>query len=264
MYTEEIRTMGYYIEADENDVLLLPEDRFSVHPTCEKLLNEMSVIIDDVLGNDLLSIYVRGSMIHGEDVSLISDVDLYCIVSDGSMDEEWIANIQDRYEGDLPLDINVFEYSFIKKEHVQRELHLFCMLWCGIEVMSYNGITRIGDMYGYIYNYDYDYALKTLGENGTGKMFRKYTKLIIRVAHELVMEREQRYTNSLYYCLEGFSKYYPERSEDLRNILLMFLNPPNTVAEFKQVCGDFPYWLHVQMSPIVERLATENKEIGNA
>lgn len=50
-------------------------------------------------------------------------------------------------------------------------------------------------------------------------------KWLLRVAFEAVMERDQSYTRDLYPCWERFGHYFPERREQVREILEWALNP---------------------------------------
>ena len=53
----------------------------------------------------------------------------------------------------------------------------------------------------------------------------RIAKQLVRVAGELVQERDGRFTPDLYWCLAVFLRVYPEKEEDLRRVLGYFSTP---------------------------------------
>jgi hypothetical protein len=81
-------------------------------------------------------------------------------------------------------------------------------------------------------------------------------KRMIRVAFELVMEQEQRYTTSLYHCWDCFGRYYPQQREAARQLLEFYLNPSSDMEAIAQ-CLLYGQWLKEQVDvDLIPRLAT--------
>ncbi len=68
-------------------------------------------------------------------------------------------------------------------------------------------------------------------------------KGFLRVGFEITMERERVYTRDLYRCYETFSKYYPEKEPDMREVLYLALNPVSDRAVIKKVVDLMGKWL---------------------
>lgn len=78
-------------------------------------------------------------------------------------------------------------------------------------------------------------------------------KRILRSGFELVMEREGRYTTSLYLHYECFARHYPDRERDMRRVLEIFLNPDSRWPEMPAFLNDFGGWLCLEASDVLSR-----------
>jgi hypothetical protein len=68
-------------------------------------------------------------------------------------------------------------------------------------------------------------------------------KLILRSGFELVMRRVGKYTPDLYICYRDFSKYYPQKSTEMRQVLDWFLNPISDKSLLNYFIDKFGKWL---------------------
>ena len=89
------------------------------------------------------------------------------------------------------------------------------------------------------------YALERHGAEADAlkRKCSELTKVVIRAGFELVMEREQRYTTSLYYCYQSFAKYYPQKASLMEHALRLYLNPSSTLNDLTQLAHNLCDWL---------------------
>ena len=77
-------------------------------------------------------------------------------------------------------------------------------------------------------------------------------KLILRVGFELVMEREGQFTTDSYPCYRAFSNYYPTHESQMQQALFFYLNPNREVSFLKSFVTDFGGWMLGQVKEIIE------------
>ena len=72
---------------------------------------------------------------------------------------------------------------------------------------------------------------------------QEITKILIRSGFELVMEKEQKFTTDLYLCYHVFSKYFPEKEQEMREILHLYLNPLEDEIYVKKIVNTLGKWV---------------------
>lgn len=72
-------------------------------------------------------------------------------------------------------------------------------------------------------------------------------KWLLRVAFEVVMERDQSYTRDLYPCWERFARYYPQRSAQVREVLERALNPISDRSLIREQVADLGAFLCAEL-----------------
>jgi len=68
-------------------------------------------------------------------------------------------------------------------------------------------------------------------------------KRIVRSGLELVSEREKCFTRDLGLCYEKFSKYYPDKKDDMHKALTLALEPTNNTKVIEKVFNNLGKWL---------------------
>ena len=69
------------------------------------------------------------------------------------------------------------------------------------------------------------------------------TKNLIRSGFELVMEKEQKFTTDLYLCYKVFSKFFPNKENEMREMLHLYLNPITDEIYLKKVVRNLGRWM---------------------
>jgi predicted nucleotidyltransferase len=80
-------------------------------------------------------------------------------------------------------------------------------------------------------------------EKTTTRDCQEVTKILIRSGFELVMEKEQKFTTDLYFCYHIFSKYFPEKEDEMREMLHLYLNPMEEELYLKKLVRSLGNWM---------------------
>jgi predicted nucleotidyltransferase len=80
-------------------------------------------------------------------------------------------------------------------------------------------------------------------EKTTTRDCQEVTKILIRSGFELVMEKEKKFTTDLYFCYHIFSKYFPEKEDEMREMLHLYLNPMEEELYLKKLVSNLGNWM---------------------
>lgn len=80
-------------------------------------------------------------------------------------------------------------------------------------------------------------------EKTTTRDCQEVTKILIRSGFELVMEKEKKFTTDLYFCYHIFSKYFPEKEDEMREMLHLYLNPMEEELYLKKLVRSLGNWM---------------------
>jgi hypothetical protein len=274
----EVLEIGHIVTTDEAGFIINPA-------RSEKLVEPWKQVVEAVklaylrhLGDNVHSIYVRGSVARGLARESISDVDSFAVVRREVGDLSWAAGVA--------------------KEVTQR--FTFC---AGVELicLTSDGLLRGADDYHAswrmilktqcvcVYGEDLsarlpDYkpgpetvvhatdlrrqvqrmtdGLRVLlflarlpfGERlfkTSGGGYRALVSLgcaelmkrIVRTGFEVVMEEERAYTRDLYPCYKIFAKHFPERESSMRRALELAINPTGEPRVLLAFLEDFGRWM---------------------
>lgn len=192
------------------------------------------------------SIYLRGSIASKSAVPYFSDIDTFALVYTGNDYIRWdepiwsksfIKEMQDKYDYVRHIDLNISSYKedvFLVNPKLAMVLQTQSCCLYGESII--NTIKKFKPGQEMMLN------LRWLNEDLTE--FLKITKedpqyevknsiilkIIIRCGFELVMERVNKFTNSLFHCQLSFASIYPEKGKQMERLLFFFLNP--------QLCGE--------------------------
>lgn len=253
----EVKEIGSYIETDDDGYLINPT---SIEKLQEKWLPVVEELKQEYIkhfNGDLVSIYIRGSVAKGEAIDHVSDIDSFAIVSlsDEEIDTSWRGSfnkyVQEKYpfvEGVEIRAVPVNELSHFKGDQIMIKTQSVCIygkefandispMKPGIETAQHvKGIER-----------EINKTKEWLGQEHTDEQIKKkctwIMKRILRSGFELVMELSQMYTRDLYRCYEGFSKYYPERKEEMYEVLELAINPTTDRTIIQDILADQGIWL---------------------
>lgn len=208
------------------------------------------------MAEQLHSIFIRGSIPRGAAVVGISDVDMFAIVKDSDrVSRHWIDElgqvIERMYQFRPQLDLELYGLDDVATNPRLRmvmKTQSLCLYGDDLRA-SIRSFKPGPDMMLAVYwlRHDIEDSLHELeratGEQEIRSICRRVTKVILRCGFEIVMEKEQRYTNSLYYCYRSFSRHYPQHEPSMRACPDMFLDPVPEKGRLTELLQSFGAWL---------------------
>lgn len=229
----EIRPTGSYFEVDDDGFLKNPASLDKIQQKWRHLIDDVVEVYKNKFGENLHSVYVRGSVAKGEAVDGVSDADTfaYVTVPKDQIEKGWqkedSAVLKHKYPFAEDIEISVMPLPETGSSMI---LQSVCVYGEGLEVPP----KKPGkEMLNHLYYFEerhmntrkwFDAISPDEKEQIQGKC-TWLMKDILRAGFELTMERSGRYTRDLYLCYKDFSEYYPEKESLMREILDLALNP---------------------------------------
>ncbi len=235
----EIKSIGSFLETDNDGFIVNTTSSEKIQAAWIPAVEMVKEAYQKHIGEYLHSVYIRGSVAKGQAMDNISDIDTFAAVTvpyddiDMSWSKDFVEEVKKRFPfvtgvelGIVPLD----EIQESKGDRIMIKTQSICVygssladtlppLRPGVDTAQhFEGIGR-----------EIDRTKQWLqGDHADEEIERKCTwimKRIIRSGFELVMERSQKYTRDLYPCYEEFSKYYPEKKEEMYRVLQLAVSP---------------------------------------
>lgn len=246
----EIRPVGSYFEVDENGYLKNPASLEKIQEKWKPLIDDVVEVYKKNFGENLHSVYVRGSVAKGGAVDGVSDLDTFAYVSlpKENIRKGWQSEEKDLLKEKYPFaeDIEISAMP-LPETGSSMILQSVCVYGEGMEVPP----KKPGkDMINHLHYLEERYAntqkwLEEIPANEKEKIIGKCAWLmkdILRAGFELTMERSGKYTRDLYLCYKDFSEYYPDKEHLMREVLDLVLNPTDDkekILELKQKIAPF-------------------------
>jgi uncharacterized protein len=254
--TTTIRPVGSYFELDEHGCVVNPASADRILAPWDSVVAQVVDACRAELGARLHSIYARGSVSRGAAVVGLSDIDMFAFVrAEGEISRQWVdalaRDVAGRYAFAPRLDLVLYRVEDVAASAPLRMVmrtQSACLY--GEDLSAGVGAYRPGPEMmlevPWIRHEVEDHLgkLERVADEGEVRaLCRGITKMMVRCGFEIVMEREQRYTNSLYYCYQSFSAHYPEHDGAMRECLQLFLDPTGDAARVRAFLQGFGAWL---------------------
>ncbi len=259
----EIQAIGGYYPTDVQGYLQNIANQ-TIQETYQPLVKDVIEVYQTYFPN-LYSIYLRGSVARGTAQKNISDLDVFAIVPQQkerkyiywarvAWSREVVPQLLKKYPFVTELDLAYSNYVFgVTPSNTAFNLLLKVQSKCiyGIDYAQQIPPFKLTSdlcINKKWYKQDLQGFLKIKSDTKKAqKQIQAILKISLRVCFELVFEREQKYTNSLYYCAQSFKTYYPEKSFAVNQCLHWYLNPPKNIEQVQNFLKDFGNWLLVEL-----------------
>lgn len=229
----EIQETGSYFHVDKEGFLVNPAAIEKIQDDWRPLIDELAELYKKHFGEQLVSVYLRGSVSKGEAIKGVSDIDSWCYVDlqqediDTSAFREDIKKLNQKYTFSEGIESGVDSLSYVEED--QFWIAQAALLYgkdlqeekfkIGKEIMFHSRDTS--QMTNKVTNF----FKKEYTEKDKVHLCVWLCKQILRSVIELCFERSGKYSRDLYRCWETFTEYYPEKSDEMREVLHLALNP---------------------------------------
>lgn len=247
----EIRPTGSYFEVDENGFLKNPASLEKIQEKWRALIDDVVEVYKKKFGENLHSVYVRGSVAKGQAVDGVSDVDTFAYVTlakdeiEKGWQKEDSAVLKEKYPFAEDIEISVMPLPETGSSMI---LQSVCVYGEGLEVPP----KKPGkEMLNHLYYFEERHGnaqkwLDAISPDEEEQIQAKCVWLmkdILRAGFELTMERSGRYTRDLYLCYKDFSEYYPDKEPLMREVLELALNPTSDKKKIVEVKNQIVPWM---------------------
>lgn len=239
-----IKSIGSFFGIDSDGFLVNPASAGKVQETWKPILEEYITSCKKIYGDDLISVYIRGSVAKGEAIEGISDFDAFVVLKDDHQKpyEEHILEEQSILRKKFPF-VNDFEFGEFTETGIKKEdLLLNQSLLLFGKPIEVSKIKLSKDLALHAPNFESRHSKllsflkeKTPNQERIKERVEWLGKGILRTGLEILIEKSGKYTRDLYPCYQVFSEYYPEKEKEMRAVLDLVLNPNVTQEKAKEV-----------------------------
>jgi hypothetical protein len=224
-----------------------------VKPEYQRLLKELTNLVESHFGVDLRAYYLLGSVGRGEDLPGVSDIDTMIVLKRDVIDEDevWEKGIKVEFEPKYPmlslLDISCIEEKELNEPDAERLRFIFKsdgVLISGQDITSDFSSYPPGLELAKLLNHNYRETLAELRKdilepdeedkdnpNYVIEYVRWISKKVLRLCLGIVMVDEEFYTRNMQAIALRFSQLYPAYQLQVENTLNQYLKPTNNVEQ---------------------------------
>jgi hypothetical protein len=129
-----------------------------------------------------------------------------------------------------------------RRPYFQMLLKTQCLFLAGDDVARNIEPFQIGsEMVSHVFSLENEFArlprlLQEARGNGVEQAMRQsFSRRIVRSGFEVTMERGDRFTRDLYLCHEQFAEFYPDRAEEMFDVLINSLNGGESPLQYGEL-----------------------------
>jgi uncharacterized protein len=245
------------INQNEDGKFYMPDSEVNIQKRYQAPIDDVLNFFKKLNNKNIYSIYLRGSIVFGLGIKNISDIDFFIVTLRPLVDFDRLTikrhmdKLNKKYPFITKFDIGYFTLDQIltMKENVLIKLTSLCLY--GKDIKSKIKDPKPGKDVAISLSHLEEEIFKTRNEIRAGLYDKTNTKAmcvwimkrIVRSGLELVSEREKCFTRDLGLCYEKFSKYYPDKKDDMHKVLTLALEPTNNSKVIEKVFNNLGKWL---------------------
>ncbi|MEI5906898.1 nucleotidyltransferase [Bacillus spongiae] len=258
-----IKNIGRYCPVDDDGYIMNDSNTNKIQPEFYRVIENVVEIYKRHLGEDLHSVYIRGSVPRGLGIHGVSDLDTIAITNKMINDHE-LNWTEAEHELNQQFDcVDGVEFSFYFIEDVLNNItfsiipfmiktHSVCVFGEDIKKLlpEYKADKSLANDHLIILKRQIDQAITDLTGNEDREDIvdccRWIMKIIVRAGLALVIEEENLYTRDLFPAYKIFSTYYPEKEKEMQQALHYAIAPVGNVSEIIDFLNEMGSWMVIQ------------------
>ncbi|MEM7336765.1 MAG: hypothetical protein AAF490_32130 [Chloroflexota bacterium] len=266
----EIRKHGNVLKTDENGYLISDASLEKIIPPWDMAVSFIKDAYIKHLGQQLHSVYIRGSVARGLAVEGLSDLDSLAFLHGFPPQErenlDWANQVSKQYLERFPFsDRPEMQIKWIgplldnlEDKGISLKLEYVCVH--GKDIIPQIPPVKIkalvknsafgSDYISRIVQQVHDKVEGDVEAEQITSKCRWICKRFLRAGLSLVMSRANVFTRDLYYCYELFSKFYPQQEPAMLKALQLALNPTDNVNELIPFIDEFGEFLALEADAI--------------
>ena len=247
--------MNKIVIQNKGSFFSLDDEGYIINPASwEKVDQKWLPIIDEIIAwykkahpQTLTHVYIRGSVVKGEAVEGISDIDSFAFIDlpNRKVHSAWCSYARHELKQKYP-NVTDFELSVSQVSEAHKKQIVLCQALCvhGEPLVAHK-LKPGPDLYMHLPGIQ-ESLQGILSELETTESSEEIidicvwtSKHIVRTGLELCLTRSKKYSRDLYKCWEIFAEYYPGRSDNMLQVVDLVLNPSTDKAKLVLI---FDFW----------------------
>jgi uncharacterized protein len=245
-----IKEIGYTAKTDSEGFLINESRWEKVNKKYRPAIDQIVESLKASFPTEIHSIYLRGSLPRGLGIEGVSDIDMLIVTHDTpekTFIHQRIGHLEDKILQDYPFvyGIEAGFYTLTDVTGLRRfgiipfMIKTYSIPLCGENLQEklpkYKADEKLANEHIVNLESQIGVAVSDLEGNEDTEDIKDcctwIMKIIIRCGMALVIEKEQTYTRDLYPAYELFSKHYPKQKKEMKETLLLAINPSEKPAE---------------------------------
>ncbi len=228
---------------DENGFIQTDANLNKIQLEFKKPLQEITAEIINKFGDKIHSLYLGGSVATGKAQIKKSDLDLILVLKKHSTTQDSLRFNYPKTFRDV--GISVTNLSEIKKDPFGWGCLLKHLCVClygedlGKKLAKFKPTKKVAKAF----NGDLGKLIKSCLQKPEKDKIHSIMRKIVRTGFSLVIEEEKSWTTDLKKSYEVFSKYYPEKSTEMKQALKWAQKPPLNMKIAVKFLEDFGTWI---------------------
>lgn len=254
----DIRQIGDFLPIDEEGYIQNTLSPDNIQENWKPVVDDVVKAYKEHFGDKVVSVYLRGSVAKGLAIEGISDVDNFAVIDlpreelDLSWQKDFLIEMKNKYPFTDDVEVGVFTLEdFNQGRNPKMFAKTQGLLVYGENLTKDLPEYKIGrDMVAHGFGLQRGMELnrnhieKNKDNSGIIKSRCKVMmKRIVRVGMELVMVRANKYTRDLFLCWKEFSRFYPDKSEEMMRALKLSVAPTDNIDEINEIFDNLGSWL---------------------
>ncbi len=264
-----VRKQGTLLRADADGCLVSDASTRKIMPPWRATVDHTVGTYVRHFGDRVHSIYVRGSVPRGFAIEGVSDVDTFAVL-DGSRDDDERTRFAAHREQETSDFLARFPFAsgwervldwLDDVRSPKREWRRFLLkisavcvhgedLGDSIAPVTVGHLGRVVLARGALLGDRLQLLREWIARHpqSVESYCRWMAKDLLRYGMMLVAERDRAFTRDLYYCYEAFSRHYPGREHEMRQVLEWAINPTDSLAEARRLAQHLGGWMAAEFA----------------
>jgi len=255
---QPIKPIGSFFEMTKEGYIINPTSTAFIPIKWLPLVNEVVEMIKEKYGNDLHSIYLRGSVARGAAVDGFSDLDIFVLLHQPNVRWEaasWLSKYSEIWSNSFGFVKKVEVMCSTFSENMYTSNPALAMIIKTQSLLLFGSaisekIPSFKPSKEMMLNYRWlaeDLATFFAKAKPQTEDVQEITKVMIRCGFEIVMQRSGKYTVDLFPSYQVFAEYYPKRSSEMKSILFYYLNPAQDLEALTSILRDLGDWMVLEI-----------------
>ncbi|WP_336883107.1 nucleotidyltransferase [Priestia koreensis] len=257
----QVKHIGRFCQTDDHGFIMNDSSTANINNEFQQVVDAVLETYRLYLGNELHSVYVRGSVPRGLGIVNVSDIDTIAILNKRveDIDLGWRDKVEqelnDKYKCVKGVELSFYYIDDILQTNrfsiipFMIKTHSICVYGDDLSVRlpHYKADKTLGNEHLFHLKDQITLAKKDLYDNEDRNDILDccgwIMKIIVRAGLALVIEEENKYTRDLFPAYQSFSHYYPDHEPEMKQAVQYAIDPISDTYKIMRFLNQFGDWM---------------------